>query len=307
VSATATRPDTAACSSRSLEVGEPLAGSAPVAGSWIMIEEPGPWGRDALRESSVPPPLADWFEHLGATVGTRAMAARHARRRRLGDEPRNVWIAISDPTMPDGQVLRHAMVDQLTDIMQWDLQGLAEGRLPDIGTAVSAPLEFICTHSGRDTCCALLGKARARQRPQSWECSHLGGHRFAATSVVLPFGAVFGRLGPLAEFDTAHLRGASYLPPALQVAEIAVRRDQEMSAFEPLTTRLAHQTPSTHGSEAGTAWAEVTSPSGASWTVRCESSTIVRPASCHSEASEATFWAAIEIASNRVSAHKETE
>jgi len=123
----------------------------------------------------------------------------------------------------------------------------------------------------------------------------------------LPFGAVFGRLGPLDEVDTAHLRGASYLPPALQVAEIAVRREQAMSAFEPLTTGFAHQTPNTEHHEAGTAWAEVTTPDGDSWTVRCESSTIVRPASCHSEASEAMYWRAVEIAPNRPQAHEETE
>lgn len=307
MSTTGTVPDPVACSSRSLAVGEPLAGSAPVAASWIVIEEPGPWGRDALRDSSVPPQLADWLEQLAATVGTRPITARHAQRRRVGDQPRNVWIASSDPTAPGGPQLRHAMVDRLTDIMQWDLQGLAEGRLPEIGTVVSAPTEFICTHSGRDACCALLGRARARQRPRSWECSHLGGHRFAATSVVLPFGAVFGRLGPTDELDTAHLRGASYLPSALQVAEIAVRRDRAMSPLDPLTTRYAHQMPNAGPNGASTAWAEVSDAHGNAWTVRCESSTIARPASCHAQASQATIWRAVDIAPERVSAHGERE
>lgn len=307
MSVSGTTPDAAACSSRSLAAGEPLEGSAPEAGSWIVIEEPGPWGRDALRDSSLPPQLADWLEHLASTVGTRAIAARHAQRRRFHAQPRNVWIANSDPTMAGGQELRHTMVDQLTDIMQWDLCSLVEGSIPSIGTVVPTPVEFICTHSGRDACCALLGRARAKKRPQSWECSHLGGHRFAATSVVLPFGAVFGRLGPMDEPDTPHLRGASYLPPALQVAEIAVRREQGLSALEPLTTRYSLRTTNCESNGTGDVWAEVTDGDGNLWTVRCESSTIARPSSCHAETSQGTYWRAVEFGPKLVSASGERE
>ena len=305
MSAAGTAADADACSRRSVAAGEPLEGSAPLAGSWIVIEEPGPWGRDALRDSSVPAQLADFLEQLAATAGTRAITARHAQRRKLHDQPRNVWIANSDPTVPGGPQLRHTMVEQLTEILQWELQDLADGKLPDIGRVVPTPMEFICTHSGRDACCALFGRARARQRPQSWECSHLGGHRFAATSVVLPFGAVFGRLGPMDALDTEHLRGVSYLAPALQVAEIAVRRSRALSALDPLKTRYAHHTPDTEPSAPGTIWAQVSDGHGNSWSVRCESSSIVRPASCHADASEATIWRAVELTANRPDPTKE--
>ncbi|MFM2437581.1 MAG: hypothetical protein RLZ55_392, partial [Actinomycetota bacterium] len=67
-----------------------------------------------------------------------------------------------------------------------------------------------------------------------WETSHLGGHRFAATGVLLPWGYVYGRLDPDAVVAVAStaakglihpvgLRGRSILEPAAQAAEVAVR------------------------------------------------------------------------------------
>lgn len=292
-------PQALACSSTSLRAGEPLAGSAPTARSWIVIEEPGPWGRDALRDSGVPVQVAEWLDHVCEAFGTKAIVARHDTRRRLTDEPRNVWLAVSDPDAPGGPQMRHTMVDHLRDIMQWDLSPLAEGRLPNIGTLVATPQEFVCTHSGRDACCARLGRARALHRPQAWECSHLGGHRFAATCVVLPSGAVFGRLGPEDEPDTEHLRGASYLPSALQVAEIAVRRYAQLPALTPLFTRYAseahepHATPDPNDSDQTVA--QVSDARDNTWQVRCETSSLERPASCNTEATTAVIWQAIEV------------
>ncbi|MDQ1249365.1 MAG: hypothetical protein QG597_3740, partial [Actinomycetota bacterium] len=70
-----------------------------------------------------------------------------------------------------------------------------------------------------------------------WECSHLGGHRFAATGVLLPWGYVYGRLTPASVADVLTearrgrlhpdgLRGRSSSTPAGQVAELEVRRAQ---------------------------------------------------------------------------------
>jgi hypothetical protein len=70
----------------------------------------------------------------------------------------------------------------------------------------------------------------AEQRPgQVWECSHVGGERFAANVLVLPHGLLYGRVLPFAapEFVTiaergevvgALLRGRVGLPAVAQAA-----------------------------------------------------------------------------------------
>ena len=121
------------------------------------------------------------------------------------------------------------------------LEQLADLPLPDPdcplpGMPVAEPLLLICTHEQRDPCCGLDGKAlvEALAGPHVFACSHLGGHRFAPTALVLPTGYLYGRLDPTTaaaihtdaaagEVATDRCRGRSTWSPQGQVAELAVR------------------------------------------------------------------------------------
>ena len=80
-------------------------------------------------------------------------------------------------------------------------------RPPTPSTAISqravdlGPILLVCTHGVHDTCCALRGRPvaaalAARWPGQVWECSHVGGDRFAPNVVVLPDGFYYGNLDP---------------------------------------------------------------------------------------------------------------
>ena len=61
------------------------------------------------------------------------------------------------------------------------------------------PLALVCTQGQHDLCCAVEGRpvvaaADADSRFDAWECSHLGGDRFAANLLLLPSGILFGGL-----------------------------------------------------------------------------------------------------------------
>jgi hypothetical protein len=110
---------------------------------------------------------------------------------------------------------------------------------------------LVCTNGARDPCCAIRGPAVAqaleRVRPgQVYECSHLGGHRFAANVLVLPDGLCFGRLDARSapaladELDAGrlpleHLRGRTAFEPEQQAAEILVRRELALAGLAALT------------------------------------------------------------------------
>ena len=109
---------------------------------------------------------------------------------------------------------------------------------------------LVCTNGARDPCCAIRGPAVAqaleRARPgQVYECSHLGGHRFAANVLVLPDGLAFGRLdarsapGLAEELDAGrlpldHLRGRTAYEPEQQAAEILVRKELGLTGLGDL-------------------------------------------------------------------------
>ncbi len=274
---------------------EPLAGSAPVTSAWLIVEHPGPWGRQALTDSHLPDNVV---EHIGAAIERSSLtflAARHPSRRSLGaTEARNVWLAYCDDKAAHTE---HVTIDSYEDILAWDLRGLANGVMPVWGTTVRDTQEFVCTHSKRDICCAVEGRRRIEAVP-AWECSHLGGHRFAATSLFLPSGRIYGRLGATGysgEPPPSHLRGPCYLTPPAQAAECAVR----CAGNIPPTTSLTCTTLSSTDRHAEVF---VVSPGDREWMVRCHAEDHESPASCGANIERRLTWRAEIISDNTLTA-----
>lgn len=203
-------------------VGEPLAGTAPLARWWWLIDVPGPWGAQALAECRVPV-----VRELTSTPERRIVLVRRRGRHPAVDPgaPLRIWIAGALPGDPPPRV---AIVDDHDVLLDWPAAG------PDddsVRVDPSAPVLAVCANAARDVCCGLDGRAlvQALDDDRVWECSHLGGHRFAPTALLVRQGLVYGRLdvatarslldmGPTSD-TSAWLRGRSALPPAAQAAE----------------------------------------------------------------------------------------
>jgi hypothetical protein len=102
------------------------------------------------------------------------------------------------------------------------------------------PVVGVCAHGQHDTCCAVRGRPVGRALSERWpdlvwECSHVGGDRFAGNVVVVPDGVYYGNLdaascvetvaGHLADrIHAEHLRGYTDLFPPQQAAVAALLR-----------------------------------------------------------------------------------
>lgn len=221
---------TVPCATASVANNESLAGTAPAATSWLVVEQHGAYGRKALLESGLPPDVSAFLSGpswVGAKVILARPPGRHAKPR--PGHGTTVWCAHA----PTGRAVTTTLADprQLLDL---DPAACITGNLPEWQPA--EPRLFVCTNGKRDACCARLGRAALSgvADPSVWECSHLGGHRFAATGVLLPWGYVYGRLtatditGVLEDarrgaVHLSHLRGRSSLSPAAQVADVYLR------------------------------------------------------------------------------------
>ena len=279
-----------------LAVDEPLPGTAPFAVAWLVVEHPGPWGRDALMDSGLGQAFVEYVADAQDAHSVRFLATRrigHDRRLSVASDARTVWLAACDET---GGRVRRTSVEHLEEILEWDLAALSRGEVPEVGVPQLEPLEFVCTHSKRDACCAILGRDHVasvpeHQRDNVWECSHLGGHRFAATSLFLPSARVYGRLPMRShgarypdEPHPRHLRGPSYLPAPMQAAECAVRIHADLSPHDHVTV--------THVEADESSVLAVVTAGDRAWTVQCTAHAFTSPASCGAESSTRQTWRA---------------
>lgn len=240
------------CAALAAELGEPLAGTAAFARSWLAIEQPGPWGRDALSASHLDQGVAAELATLAAGTGVRIVLIRrpgsHPDRHR--PVPRRVYLA---HTAPGRTWLERTSLTDPKQLLDLDFTRAGAGERGLLGTPVSDPLLLVCTNGRRDVCCALLGRPvaaalAAEHGERVWECTHIGGHRFSPTAVLLPTGYSYGRLtteaasrllagGP----DLVDCRGRSTWSPPGQVAELAVRESAGITDPEVLAVTTVEE------------------------------------------------------------------
>jgi hypothetical protein len=232
------------CAQQSLALGEPLPGTASRVRRWLLVEQPGAWGPDALADSALAGEAADRLGAAGRRHGVRVVLIRRPRRApgASGDVDRtDVRRVVFAHTSAEGSWMEHVELPtgDLVDVIERDLAALDQEDPPGLGEPGPSALHLVCVNGRHDPCCADLGRPVVRAlvaagAPEVWESSHVGGDRFAANVVCLPEGVYYGRVQPewapelisdhgRGLIDLEHYRGRSCYRPEVQVAEAATR------------------------------------------------------------------------------------
>lgn len=229
------------CSEQSRARSEPVFGTAPLVRSWLLLEYPGIWRPDAIEESM----LSDSFkQRLAAVRGKepshRQLFIRQTHKRSAITRCFIVRSSESDPSI--------ARVDVPT----------CDGPISDLDAAgaqpVIDPMFLVCTHGNHDKCCAKFGlpvfhAARKESREQAWQCSHVGGDRFAGNLLCFPHGIYYGHVTPAdtprlidsyrqGAIDLKHYRGRCCYSKSVQAAEYFIRAETGLTGIADL--RLEH-------------------------------------------------------------------
>ena len=214
--------------------GEPLPGTAKTGSTYVLFEWPGPWSRDVLDGGTFDAELTGKLKALTKQHRASLLLIRHPSREGRAISDHHVYLVFAEQA-----VIEVLHVNSPEDLLTLDLSG--PGR--NGATLRKDPLLLVCTHAKRDACCAVKGRPLLRElakrypwtpgRDLVWETSHIKGHRFAPTMLLLPWAYSFGRMnGEASDALLRHaLAGRFFLPgnrgrgtldaPA-QAAELAV-------------------------------------------------------------------------------------
>jgi len=251
--------DAPSCAQQSLDAGEPLFGTAAAdIESWLLLEHDGQWEREALATPTLPEAVRAHLQAwLTNTPRSRFQLVRDERTEPLSFPRRLFLVSSKEGATRLGEI----RLGSWEELLALDLAALSEGAWPTGDPRIverQDPLVLVCTHGRRDPCCARLGvpvfrelaRDFARDRPGSvLQTTHLGGHRFAATLVLLPHAYTYGRLdvasarrvvrgyfaGRLTDLD--RLRGRSCYSADVQAAEYWVRHNGGRYGLEELQLR----------------------------------------------------------------------
>ncbi len=285
------------CSRLSAETGEPLTATAPTAAAYLLLEQPGPWGRKA-------PSTSHLDRTLGAELDARAKAAKVTLLlvRRPGRHPDNHprrRAVLAAHTLAGH--LERGEIENPADLLDLDFTALAAGADVGLGVRPDGPVILVCTNARRDRCCAITGRplvealATADLEGELWESAHIGGHRFAPTVLLLPSGVTLGRTTPehvlealQGRFPLDSYRGRAGLDRVAQAAETYVLRLLDHA------TRLQVGGPEGHGPWQVT----VRDNDGHVWRVDVEQqSGDLRPESCGREPEAVESFVAVAASS----------
>ncbi|WAL98318.1 sucrase ferredoxin [Streptomyces sp. Je 1-369] len=238
------------CATASRDLAEPLAGTAATARTWLLLEQPGPWGAKALTSSHLDPELGRALEKAAKGTGVRIALIRRPGRHADCHATARHQVYVGH-TVPGRTWLRGTVLDDPRQLLDLDFTALGAGDHGGFGDPHTGdPLALVCTNGKRDRCCALLGRPLAAALAASgaegaWETTHLGGHRFSPTMLVLPHGYAYGRMETPAVkeiLDAARAgrvlaegcRGNSAWERPGQAAELAVREAAKEEAADAL-------------------------------------------------------------------------
>ena len=227
------------CSDISRENDEPLGATASRIDRWLLVEYRGLWSSKALPGSGLSDQVKARLRELrAAEPHTRLLLIRRPDRRHHPSLA--VYVADSRPGRERLAQLAVGHPEELRDLDPWTA-----------ATEIDNPLFLACTHGKHDACCARYGRplfealSEQLESEWAWQCTHVGGDRFAGNAVCLPHGLYYGRVERddvpalvdehlAGRITLSHYRGRSCWPFAVQAAERRIRAEEGLTALDDL-------------------------------------------------------------------------
>ena len=216
---------------------ESLPGTAKPGSTYVLFEWPHAWTHDVLDGGTLGEEITEKLKAHLAEYDASLLLIRHPTREGRQIDDHHVYLVFAEDEATE---VMH--VDGPEALLKLDLSGPGKNAAAG-ATARTKPLLLVCTHAKRDRCCAVKGRSMINKLVQKypfghgndvvWETSHIKGHRFAPTMLLMPWAYSFGRMTFEAtdamleaalrgEYFVPGNRGRGTLSAPAQAAEVAV-------------------------------------------------------------------------------------
>jgi hypothetical protein len=237
------------CSQLAQEAGDPVTGTATDVTTWLLLEYRQPWHTRATEDNELPAAVQSHLDAALATIpGSRLLFIKQQEE---SEDGLRFFVARTDEVAPQLYQFELADYDALTGL---DLPAVAAGEGAFDERIIDKPLFLVCTNGKRDKCCAKFGlpmfKAIAAAAPEeTWQSTHMGGHRYAPNVMFLPHSVNYGLMaateGPAAVaahqrgelYDLDRYRGRTYYDAHVNAADTFARQELDLMRLDGL--RLA--------------------------------------------------------------------
>ncbi|MFZ4825985.1 MAG: sucrase ferredoxin [Phototrophicaceae bacterium] len=237
------------CSQQSYQMGIEPYGTASEAMVWLLLEYHGEWRNQALEDNDLPPAVQAWLHDAQRCIPrSRPLLIRSEKPRAT----RSFYIIDTTPHRP---TLYHVPFDDYSELLSYDPQQIIQGHSQL--SPSDEKLFLVCTNGKRDQCCAKFGLPiyqafQSQEGIHTWQCTHIGGHRFASTGIVFPSGVTYGyiteeQVPSLAQAIRADqvllplYRGRTAYSAWVNAAEYFLRKQEQLLADADLTWRTSEQ------------------------------------------------------------------
>ena len=167
---------------------EPLPGTAKPGSVYVLFEWPEAWPRDVMGDAALGEELTAKLAPMLEAHNATLLLIRHPTREGRNISDHHLYLVFADEAVAE---VKH--IDGPDELLDLDLSG--PGR--NGAEQRDRPLLLICTHAKRDRCCAVKGRPMVNElharhpfgpgNDMVWETSHIKGHRFAPTMLLMPW------------------------------------------------------------------------------------------------------------------------
>lgn len=287
------------CAQICQQAQEPMIGTAARADFWCLLEYTERWNEFAIRDSILPPGVLAWQKEVQNCFPDFRMQL--IKQHHYPQQTITCFFAI---TRHGQQALYRFQLKKYTDLLQIDLSALVDGAACYKPYLEHEPLFLICTHGKHDRCCAKFGLPIYYEVTQlvgnrAWQSSHVGGDKFAANLLCMPYGLYYGHVAALDVkqiIDATYnrhiylekFRGCSNYPSVVQAAEYFLR---EQTGILDLDAFALSQIKTVSGTLCRVTFAMREAEINYCLTVQMNSTEVTYSSSCHGlQTSQVTYY-----------------